>query len=418
MNLNDKQKKDIEKYHESGYNSTEISTKLKIDKQSVDLYIIDKYFIENKKSQLKLTKDKAIYLVKEYYNGNSFDSICKKLGFCSGIWTKVKKRLNLDFKPSNCFDYSFWTKSNIKKLIFDFNSGIPIYKLVHKYGFHKNALAKIINENGGNTTPITFNNTIFNKIDTEEKAYWLGFLYADGSVSSFPRNTIELSLQLLDANHLDKFKSFLNSSNNIKLDFKVKRCRFSVCNKQFKTDLIKNGCTPKKSLILTFPSENIVPKNLQRHFIRGYFDGDGCLSHTYSDTKKKRFTISTSMLGTKNFCKSVKKILQENKISCNWYHNKKCNENIWSIDFNKNNSVKLLNYLYENASVYLERKYLKYKFFKEHKNFAVYVSDYIDYDRAISVKAKQWINDNFNIDVDSKYANTEITKKSKDFLVS
>ena len=61
---------------------------------------------------------------------------------------------------------------------------------------------------------------------------------------------------------------------------------------------------------------------------------------------------------------------------------------------------------------------MKYKFFKEHKNFAVYVSDYIDYDRAISVKAKQWINDNFNIDVDSKYANTEITKKSKDFLVS
>lgn len=50
-------------------------------------------------------------------------------------------------------------------------------------------------------------------------------------------------------------------------------------------DLISNGCVPKKSLILKFPEEDIVSKELQSHFIRGYFDGDGSLLH--SKTSKK-----------------------------------------------------------------------------------------------------------------------------------
>jgi len=419
MNLTELQKENINSYYTKGLNSTEIANKLNLDKKLVDLYIIDKYFIENieHKSQTKLTKDIAKQLVENFYNGISFNKSCKELGFSTALWTNKKKLLNLDFPKSGTFDYSVWTKKHIKELLDDFNSGIPIYKLVEKYGFHKNALAKIINENGGNTTPVSFDNTVFNKINSEEKAYWLGFLYADGAVSSRD-NEVELSLQLLDAEHLNKFKTFLKSSSSVRLDFKIRRCRINVSNKQFKEDLIKCGCTPKKSLTLKFPSKDILPERLYAAFIRGYFDGDGCLSHTYSDTKKQRFTICTSFVGTKEFCKSLEEILSKENIHFSWHHDKRHDDNVWSIKCNKTCSVRLLNYIYKDAKIYLERKYSKYNFFKEHNNFAVYVSDYVDHNRTISVKAKQWIKDNLNIDVDSEYANIEITKKSNDFLES
>ena len=419
MDLNELQKQSINSYHLQGLNSSKIANKLNLDKKLVDLYIIDEYFIENSKHkfQTKLTKDIAKQLVENFYNGVSFNQSCKEFGFSTALWTNKKKLLNLDFPKSGTFDYSIWTKEHIKELLNDFNSGIPVYKLVEKYGFHKNALAKIINENGGNTTPISFDNTVFNKINTEDKAYWLGFLYADGAVSS-RNNGLELSLQLLDSEHLNKFKTFLKSSSNIRLDFKIGRCRINVSNKQFKEDLIKCGCTPRKSLTLKFPSKDILPEKLYSAFIRGYFDGDGCLSHVYSDTKKQRFTVCVSFVGTKEFCKSLEEILSKENIHFSWHHDKRHDDNVWSIKCNKTCSVKLLNYIYNNANIYLERKYSKYKFFKEHNNFAVYVSDYVEHNRAISVKAKQWIKDNLNIDVESEYANTEITKKSNDFLES
>lgn len=416
MKLNKSQKKLIELYHNNKLSSDIISDKLKIDKKLIDLYIIRKYFNKSIKanSQIKLTKDIAIKLVKNYYNGISFNKSCKELNISLPLWTLKSKKLNLKFRKCNTFDYSVWTKQQIKLLLNDFNSGIPIYKLVDKYGFNKNVLAKIINDNGGNTTPISFNNKVFSKIETEEQAYWLGFLYADGYVS-LNNNDVELSLKLLDAEHLNKFKKFLNSSSRIRLDFKVPRCRFCVSNVEFKEDLIKLGCFPQKSLFLTFPSTDILQEKLYPAFIRGYFDGDGCLSHTYSDTKKKRFTVCTSFIGTKEFCKSLENILNKKEIYFSWYHNKKHADNIWSIKCNKKCSVKLLNYLYENANIYLERKYSKYLFFKKHNNFAVYVSDYIDHDRAISMKAKQWIKDNLNIDIDLMQANIEITKNVKSF---
>ena len=60
-------------------------------------------------------------------------------------------------------------------------------------------------------------------------------------------------------------------------------------------DLIKQGCVPNKSLILTFPNKYQVPKNLINHFIRGYFDGDGSI-YEYSKTHAG----SISFIGTES----------------------------------------------------------------------------------------------------------------------
>lgn len=131
---------------------------------------------------------------------------------------------------------------------------------------------------------------------------------------------MELSLQLLDTMHLIKFSNFLNSKNKIHLDFSIGtygRCRFGVSNNEFKNDLIKLGCCPQKSLILKFPTAEQVPENFIIPFIRGYFDGDGCLSHVYSDTKKTRFTVSVGLIGTNNFLVGLEKVLKKYNIQCN-----------------------------------------------------------------------------------------------------
>ena len=106
-----------------------------------------------------------------------------------------------------------------------------------------------------------YNDTFFDIIDTEEKAYWLGFMYADGNVP-IKISSCEVSLQILDVDHLIKFKSDLHARNKINYDFKIERCRFHFGNKHLKQALIKQGCVPQKSLILTFPSNPPDIKNL------------------------------------------------------------------------------------------------------------------------------------------------------------
>lgn len=400
----------------SGLNSEEISKNLKINKLDVDLKLLEYGFTNSKrKSSISIETYKTIII--DRHNGVPMSKTCEKFGISLGGVSKKFKKFGIYFPNIKDFDYSVWTSDKILELISDFNSGIPVYKLVEKYGFNKDALAKIINANGGNTQTPSFDIDYFNTVTTEEQAYWLGFLYADGYVSS-DRNEVELSLQLLDAEHLNKFKVALHSNSNIILDFAKNRCRFQVSNKKFKTDLCKLGCNPNKSLVLEYKA-NLNNDELIRAFIRGYFDGDGCLTHTYTDNKTKlKFTVSTSLLGTKSFLSWIEQELNKHDIICTWYHDKRHSDNIWTIEFNKQNSVKLLNYLYTNCTIYLNRKYNKYKYFAEFDNFAVYVSDYVNYNRTISEKAKSWIKEHLCEDFDLKYANAEITKKSKDFLAS
>jgi len=83
---------------------------------------------------------------------------------------------------------------------------------------------------------VTFDDSVFDEIDTEEKAYWLGFIYADGYIDSAPlidgkKNNyqLEVSLKLSDYEHLVKLKEFFKSDKEIKTD--SYRCRFYLSSK-------------------------------------------------------------------------------------------------------------------------------------------------------------------------------------------
>jgi len=202
---------------------------------------------------------------------------------------------------------------------------------------------------------LKFNNTVFDSIDTEEKAYWLGFLYADGNVHS-KSNIVSISLKREDREHLVKFRNFLGAQANItdssifinNKEYKISK--FSVCNKHLKEILINLGCVPKKSLILTFPNLDIFKEEgLVYDFIRGYVDGDGCL------TFSKNGRLNLSILGTKEFLEGICKAFP-NKFS-SIFKAKRIKTNVWTISNCGNNADDVTYKLYSKATIYLDRKY-------------------------------------------------------------
>ena len=200
------------------------------------------------------------------------------------------------------------------------------------------------------------NDHIFDAIDTEEKAYWLGFLYADGNVYHHNESwRIELTLQESDLSHLKKFASFISFKEAPKYRSKTKAYRVMFGSRIMAEQLINKGCVEKKSLILKFPIYEIVPKNLMRHFIRGYFDGDGCI--TLRHTTSKEVPVA-SMLGTKEFLSDLlTEIGNESKVIKKEHNN---DINTYCVRFKTEEGFKFLDYMYKDASIYLQRKFNKY----------------------------------------------------------
>lgn len=197
-----------------------------------------------------------------------------------------------------------------------------------------------------------FKENFFEIIDTEEKAYWLGFLYADGCVRNNKKNRIyavRLRLAVKDLSHLKKFKKALCSNHPIKINtdrikYKNKWNEFDICSIyvysiKMVEDLIALGCIPKKSLILKFPNAKQVPEKFIHHFIRGYFDGDGHIG----------FNHKFKLMGTKKFLNKVKDIIKVGKIKpqCNVF---------FLCAYKKKSIISIRDFLYRDYSICLKRK--------------------------------------------------------------
>ena len=200
----------------------------------------------------------------------------------------------------------------------------------------------------------TFNDEIFENIDTEEKAYWLGFLYADGYLDE-TRSALELSLQLSDKEHLDKFYKFVNCTREVKLD--TYRCRTSLTSKKLAKSLVKHGCTQKKSFTITFPK---ISTSLLRHFVRGYFDGDGTI--TFGSKNDLKYSSASLCSGSSDFIEEVVSVFNTQTGSkCKQKGHKSKSSTLYIVTLKSNLCVTFLNWLYKDATVYMNRKYNRYQ---------------------------------------------------------
>ena len=239
-----------------------------------------------------------------------------------------------------------YSEATIQKIIELRKEGNGVTEIGRILKLDRGAISRHLKNQGYNTVRNPLIQDIFKDINTEEKAYWLGFLYADGYISQY--NQIEVSLCLDDIKHLQKLKDFINTNTNIIID--DHRCRLLFGSQQIVADLAKLGCINKKSLILNFPTSEQVPDNLLRHFLRGYVDGDGCLCHT---EKTKSFSITS----TQSFLQGMLIRTGWDPVACNYYPSGKAiTWRCW-----QNKIPIYLHYLYDNCNIYLDRKYEKYK---------------------------------------------------------
>ena len=212
------------------------------------------------------------------------------------------------------------------------------------------------------------NDDYFEKIDTEDKAYWLGFLYADGCIDKVRGCTI-LDLSIIDYAHLLLFKESIGSSHKIYFHQDKKGheyVRLHINSKKMVNDLIDKGCVPAKTFTLKFPKEDHVPKELIPHFIRGYFDGDGCIYAKYKKPKNRpNMFLDTefNILGTKELLEIMAVYLPIDNITVN----KKWGNKIFGIRiYNKISILEIMDYLYKDSSFYLQRKYENFLLIKNY----------------------------------------------------
>lgn len=198
------------------------------------------------------------------------------------------------------------------------------------------------------------NHNYFKVIDDEHKAYWLGFLYADG-YNNEKFYQVEITLKDEDKYILEELKKDCESIYDIKykevnLNGKIFPCnRLTLYSKEISQDLKKLGCMQKKSLIIKFPTEKQVPNSLIHHFMRGYFDGNGCISGN-------NFMLNS----TKDFLDEyIKKLRNNTDISKAGYFSIDGQGHRWS-HASKRDLQKIFNYLYKDATIYLHRKHNKF----------------------------------------------------------
>lgn len=211
----------------------------------------------------------------------------------------------------------------------------------------------------------TINEHFFDKIDTQNKAYVLGFLYADGYNNRI-NNTVVLSLKRDDEEILLKIREAVGSNKPLYhhdymhsdgVERHMSQLTFS--SRQMCEQLEKWGMTQAKTFTIDFP--NFLSDDLVSHFIRGYFDGDGCVSETKDLTRRAGVKCFITMMSSMQLCVHMQEYLLKNqdidfKVNHPTGHSE-LNGIIRSSS--KSNIIKFINYIYKDAELYMERKHSK-----------------------------------------------------------
>lgn len=193
------------------------------------------------------------------------------------------------------------------------------------------------------------NHQFYDVLDSEEKAYWLGFFSADGTIIG---NVITISVHEQDANHLEKYRSHLligNPSHHYVNRRGTPYARVSFSSPQMVSALHALGVKPRKSWDLR-PAP--IRAELRRHYWRGLIDGDGYLG-TYRNRGVLRFSIG--FCGTEpmvtaftEFCRTICNTPAKAR-KTQW-------EGHYTTSLMGSRAELVARTLYENSRVHLERK--------------------------------------------------------------
>ena len=197
----------------------------------------------------------------------------------------------------------------------------------------------------------------FEKIDNEEKAYWFGFISADGHIGK-NRNSIKIALALKDKKHVEKFKKSIKSEHSIIIRKQkafnniFEAAEIVINNKKIHSDLYNLGL---RNLKINHLLPKDIPDELMHHYLRGLYDGDGWFTLT---PRSRELGLGMNKPILEFFNKQIVKFLKIKSRPVKEY------KSIFRYRVaHKDDIKKILDWFYEDATVYLDRKYEKYKEF-------------------------------------------------------
>lgn len=256
-----------------------------------------------------------------------------------------------------------FSQDQINEILQMYQNNITQKAIGEHFGVSRTVIKRVLTEQNETlrqkTTKYYGDYDIFENIDSPEKAYWLGFIAADGC--NYQRKTnasIVISIQQKDIGHLFKFQQFCKTNAEIKTFVQnwgysnnTPMCKIVLNSKKMSNDLIDKGIVPNKSLVLKPPKIN---KKYYLPFILGYFDGDGTISKTIQYNN-----YSIGFQGTKEMLSWINNILG---ISIRLEQRQKSDKNSYYIRCGGTNKpYNILKQLYNSCEIHLERKYLLYK---------------------------------------------------------
>lgn len=203
-------------------------------------------------------------------------------------------------------------------------------------------------------------------IDSEFKYYFLGLICADGSLSE-KSNGLTLELKESDKEFLDSIRKKL-TSKILSYRENTKSYRLYFSSKEIKFEIMKfiNSCQKTKNLI--YPPN--IPARYQKDFIRGYFDGDGNLnikmSYRIVKNEKKSYPgIRLRFFGTYPFLLGLSQTIHnENVVNFIRQPSRKSKENVFYIEYAFKSANSIMDWLYNGATYFLDRKKQVYNHIK------------------------------------------------------
>ncbi len=242
------------------------------------------------------------------------------------------------------------------------NKNIMGKDIVQKYNINIKTFYKILKKNNvklldKERLAYKLDKNYFDTVDTQDKAYWFGFIEANGTViykhtKKTRQYYLAIGLQNSDRYLIEQFKEDIKYDGPLRLVPRQKEqyqdiCLIKIANKYLAEALIKLKCLPNKSLTLKFPTN--IPNELMSHFIRGYFDGDGCVS-----LNKETRTKKISLICSPDFAKSLKDFFT--KIGITSYLSKR--DKMTDVVLNSIDDIKkFINYIYKDANRFMSRKF-------------------------------------------------------------
>jgi intein/homing endonuclease len=253
-----------------------------------------------------------------------------------------------------------FTRKNINAIKIDYQKNLLSSKKIgEKYNVSLDTILRLLNNEGieirnssDSHKKYSIDENYFERIDAEDKAYFLGLMYADG-YNNEQKGEAKITLQSGDTEILNVFREKLQTNKPLRID-RVYRI-LALENKKISKDLARHGCVQAKTFKLKFPK---LRKDLIRHFIRGYFDGDGSITNS---GKYPHFSI----VSTKSFLTSIQNIfikelgLSKTKFTIRHPERKHNIRSLWYGSYG--NCILIYNYLYDDSSVFMKRKKIKFE---------------------------------------------------------